>query len=129
MPLRFTTPSRTPPALVHDADAVAGLAAQVVVRPQDRLVRIEVGEDLLAVVGVVAERDDVDARREQLVGDLRRDPEPARGVLAVDDDERGGMAFAQRGQQVQQRVPTQRTDHVADEQDARGGVRHGHTVT
>ena len=58
---------------LHDADAVAGLAAQVVVGPQDRLVRVEVGEDLAPVVGVVAERDDVDAGGEQLVGDLRRD--------------------------------------------------------
>ena len=41
------------------------------------------------MVGVVAERDDVDAGGEQLVGDLRRDPEAAGDVLAVDDDEVG----------------------------------------
>ena len=73
---------------LDDAQAVPGLVAQVVVRAQDRVVLVEVAVDLAAVVGVVAERDDVDARGEQLVGDLRRDAEAAGGVLAVDDDER-----------------------------------------
>jgi hypothetical protein len=48
---------------------------------------VEVGPDLAVAVGVVAERDDVDAGGEQRVGLLRRDADPARGVLAVADDE------------------------------------------
>ena len=79
---------------------------------------VEVGVDLALAVGVVAERDHVDAGREQLVGDLRRDPEAAGGVLAVDDDEVGREALAQRRQQRQQRALADAADDVADEQDA-----------
>jgi len=111
--------------VLDDADAVPGLAAQVVVGPQDRLVAIEVAEDLTAVIGVVAQRDDVDARGEQLVCDLRRDAEAARRVLAVDDDEGRRVAVAQQRQQAQQGVPAKRADDVTDEQDARDGFRHG----
>ena len=81
---------------------------------------VEVGVDLAAVVGVVAERDRVDARREHLVGVLRRDPEAAGGVLAVDDDERRRVALAQDRQAVEQRAPAEAADDVADEQDPRG---------
>jgi hypothetical protein len=76
--------------------AVAGLAAQVVGRPQDPRLLVEVGVDLAVAVGVVAERDHVDAGGEQVVGQLRRDPEAAGDVLAVDDDERRLVALAQR---------------------------------
>jgi len=112
-------------ATLHDARAVAGLAAQVVVRAQDLRAIVEVAEDLAAMVGVVAERDDVGAGPEQHVGDLRRDAEAARGVLAVDDDERRIVALAQLGQQPQQRALADRSDDVADEQDGRGSLWHG----
>ena len=73
---------------LDDAAAVAGLRREVVRRPHDRgRLRVEVRVDLMAMVGVVAERDDVDAGGEQLVGDLRRDAQAAGGVLAVDHDE------------------------------------------
>ena len=87
MPLRFTTPRRTPVALDHHR-APPRLAAKEVGRSQDRLVAVQVGVDLPAMKGVIAERDHVDAGGEHLVGDLRRDPQPAGGVLAVDDHER-----------------------------------------
>src|SRR5215213_6334844 len=48
--------------------AASGLAAQEVRRPHDGVDPVEVGEDVVAVIGVVAERDDVDAGGEQLVG-------------------------------------------------------------
>ena len=105
-------------ALDH-AGAVPGLAAQEVGRPQDPRLAVQVGVDLAAVVGVVAERDRVDARREQLVGDLRRDPQAAGDVLAVDDHERRRVALAQDRQAVEQRVPADAADEVAHEQDAR----------
>ena len=118
LPLRFTTPRRTPSRSTMHAPR-PGLAAQEVGRAQDRACVVQIGVDLAAVVGVVAERDHVDAGREQLVGDLRRDPEAARGVLAVDDDERRGVALAQHRQAVEQRAPPDAADDVADEQDAR----------
>ena len=104
-----------------DRVAVAGLGAQVVGGPQDPRLVVEVGVDLAMAVGVVAERDHIDAGREQLVGDLRRDPEPAGDVLAVDDDERRVVALAQQRQHAQQRPATGRADQVAAEKDSRRG--------
>jgi hypothetical protein len=111
-------------AALHDARAVAGLGGQEVRGAQDPVVIVEVADDLGAVVGVVAQRDDVDAGREQLVGDLRRDPEPARYVLAVDDHERVAVRLAQPWQQREQGAAAQTPDQVADEQQGRGGSGH-----
>jgi len=110
---------------LHDGEAVARLRAEVVGRPQDPLLVVEVRVDLLAVIGVVTERDDVDARGEELVGDLRRDPEAAGDVLAVDHDEGRVVALAQRGEEPQQRPAAEPAHEVADEEDGRGRVRHG----
>jgi len=110
---------------VHDTGAVSRLVSQVVVGAQDLDVVVEIAVDLLAVIGVVAERNDVDAGGEELVGDLRRDPQPPGCVLAVDDDERRLVAFAQPGQQPEQRALAKRSDDVADEENARGLFRHG----
>jgi len=82
-----------PVALEHDA-AATGLPAEEVRRTDHSLVPVEVGIDLAAAVGVVAERDRVDARFEQLVGNLRRDAEAAGDVLGVDDDEGRREALA-----------------------------------
>jgi hypothetical protein len=60
----------------------------------------------------------------RLVGDLRRDAEP-RDVLGVDHDESRLVALDQPGQERQQRPAAEAADHVADEEDARGGVGHG----
>jgi hypothetical protein len=105
---------------------VAGLGGEVVRRAQDRVVLVEVAEDLAPLVGVVAERDDVHAGGEQLVGDLRGDPQAARGVLAVDHDEGRVVLGTQARQQGQQRPPPEPPDDVADEQD---GGRRGATAT
>jgi len=82
--------------LLDHAVAMAGLRAQVVGRPQNRLALVEVREDLGAAVGVVAERDHVNANFEEFVGDFRRDSKAAGDVLAVDDDEGWVVALADR---------------------------------
>jgi hypothetical protein len=56
---------------------------------------------------------------EQLVGELRRDPEAAGDVLAVDDDERRVVALAQCRQCAQQRASARRADEIAAEEDSR----------
>ena len=76
-------------AALDHAGAVPGLAAQEVGGPHDPGLGVEIGVDLAAVIGVVAERDRVDAGRKQLVGDLRGDSQAAGDVLAVDDHELG----------------------------------------
>src|SRR4051794_15929249 len=102
---------------LDDRHARAGVRAQVVVRAQQPRLAIEVGEDLAAVVGVVAQGDHVDAGAEQLVGGLRGDPHPARAVLAVDHDEGRLVALAQHRQQVQEDLSTRPADQVAHEKD------------
>ena len=111
--------------MLDDHPAAPGLRAQIVGRANDALLSVEVRVDLLAMVGVVAQRDDVDAGAEQLVGDLRRDAQAARDVLGVDHDEGRRVALDEPGQQGEQRAAAEAADHVADEEDARGRVGHG----
>jgi hypothetical protein len=54
---------------------------------------------------VVAERDHVGAGLEQLVGVLGRDPDAARGVLAVDDHEVGAQLTAEVAEHGPKRAP------------------------
>ena len=65
----------------------------------------------------------------QLVGLLGRDADPARGVLAVDDDEVRRELLAQRGQQLAQDPATRPPDHVADEKDGRDPGHTGKWMT
>jgi len=99
------------------ASAAAGLGAQEVGRAHDPRLALQVGVDLAAVVGVVAERDCVHASGEQLVGDLGSDPQAAGGVLRVDHHERRRVALAQDRQAVEQRAPADAADEIADEED------------
>ena len=71
--------------LFDHAGAVAGLAAEVVEGPHDPRLLVEVAVDLAVVIGVVAERDRVDASHEQLTCPLGGDPEASRHILGVDD--------------------------------------------
>ena len=105
---------------------MSGLAAQEVGRAQDPRLGVQIRVDLAAMVGVVAERDRVDSAREQLVGGLWRDPQPARDVLAVDHDEGRIEALAQQRQALEQRAPADAADEIADEQDA--GLDLSHTL-
>ncbi len=115
--------------MLDHAGAAAGLAAEEVGRPHDPFAAVQIRVDLTAVIGVVSERDRVDARGEHLLGVLRRDPQPPGGVLAVDDDERRLVALAEHGQAVQQRLASQAADDIADEQDPRrrGRLSLSHT--
>jgi len=112
-------------ALDH-ATAVTGLGGEEVGRAQDALLLVEVAIDLAAAVGVVAQRDDVDALAQERVGDLGRDAHAAGGVLGVDDHEGGRQTLAQDRQQAQQRASPEASDEIADEQDGgRGAGAHG----
>ena len=116
------TPRRTPSGPPNNAIPVPGLAGQEVRRPQDPLFLVQVRIDLAVAIGVVAERDHVDAGGQHLAGDLRGDTHAAGGVLAVDDHEIGGKPVAQIGQERQQRALPDPADHVAHEQDADGST-------
>ena len=59
---------------------------RIVGRADDAAVVLEDGDDLASLINMVAQRDAVDARRDQLLKDLRRSTEPARDVLGVGHD-------------------------------------------
>ena len=71
---------------------------------------------------MVAKRDHIHPGGEHLVCDLRSYPQAARGVLAVDHDERRLQPLGEDRQALQQRSAADAADHVAHEEDARGAV-------
>jgi hypothetical protein len=66
---------------------------------------------------VVAEGDDVGARAQQPVGELRRDPGAVGDVLAVDDAQIDVELLAQPGQSLVDRTATRRAEDVCEEND------------
>jgi hypothetical protein len=67
---------------------------------------------------VVAERDDVGARGEQPVGELRRDPRAVGDVLAVDDREVGAQLLAQPEQALLDGPPPGDAEDVGEEEES-----------
>jgi hypothetical protein len=80
---------------------------------------------------VVAERDHVGAGGEQALRQLRRDPDPVRGVLAVEDAERDAELLLQLRQALLDGPPTGGTDDVPDEENSQrtGSSAAGRTDT
>ena len=104
----------------RDGQAAAGSLGGEVRRPDEPLAAGEVGDDLAPPPGVVPEREHVDARREQLVGELGRDPDAVGGVLAVGDAEVDVELLAQPRQPLLDRAETRAAVHVGDEEDSQG---------
>src|SRR5581483_8091306 len=76
----------------------------------------DVVERFFLVPDVIARRHDVDAEVEQLLADLARDPESARGVLGVGDDQVDLVVVDHRGDPRADAVATRLADDVADEE-------------
>ena len=87
----------------------------------DSVRRLQVRTDLGASKRVVSERDRVGAEPEDLVGEARRDADPVREVLAVDDARVDSELRAQRAQPVHERAPAGGAYDVGDEQDPQSG--------
>ncbi len=77
------TPSRT-------ASPRPGVRGDMFAGRSTRSLPLRYGREVLLPPRPVAERDDVGTAREQLVGELRGDAAPGRGVLAVHDAEVDG---------------------------------------
>ncbi len=71
---------------------------------------------------MVAERDRVRTPREELVGELRRDSDTVRDVLAVDDADVDVQLVAQRAQTFFDRAASRDADDICDEEDSQGSV-------
>jgi hypothetical protein len=66
---------------------------------------------------VVAERDHVGACGEDPRGELGRDPDAVRSVLAVDDAERDAELLLQPREEIVESAPSRRADDIPDEED------------
>jgi hypothetical protein len=69
---------------------------------------------------MVAKRDDVGARREQAVRELRRDPDAVGDVLAVQDAEVGLNLLAEAGQALLDCKPSRAADNVRNKENLQG---------
>jgi len=66
---------------------------------------------------VIAERDRVNATREQLVGELGRNPDSVRHVLAVRHAEVDVQLFPQRRQTLLERLASRCADDIGQKED------------
>src|SRR5213594_3624145 len=99
----------------HDA-AEARHSLGIVGGPQEPGLVLDVVDDLLLVPDVIAAREHVHTRREQLPRHVRRDAEPTRGVFRVGDDT-GHSAFADEPRHLPGHGLAPRlADDVADEE-------------
>jgi hypothetical protein len=88
--------------------------------PDYSLGPFEVRDDLPPAEDMVAERDDVRAGLEQPVGDLRRDADAVRCVLAVENAEVDRELFTQPGEPLLDGDPAGPADDVGDEENLQG---------
>ena len=88
--------------------------AGIVQGPQQPGLPLDIGERLPLVPAVVAQRQAVRPRVEQVLGGLLGDAEARGGVLRIDADEVEGQAPLQPGQVGGERVPSGLADHVAE---------------
>jgi len=109
--------SQPQPVRLDHGVAAPRAALGEVGRPHDAGLLVEVAVHLAVAVGVVAERDCVDAEREQLLRGLARDADSARGVLAVDDHEVGLVLLHQLREHGGERPAADPGDDVAYEQE------------
>ncbi len=113
---------RQPPAVGrrHGGKTSSRRAARHVGGADDSIRSVEVRPDLGAPEGMVAERDRICARRQQLFGQTRRDPDSVRGVLAVHDARVDLELRAERLQALRQSSPPGSPHDVGDEENAQG---------
>lgn len=70
---------------------------------------------------MVAARDDVDARRENLLSGFDRDARPAGGVLAIGDYEIQGVLVTEFGDEFLDCAPSGLANDIADEKQFHAG--------
>jgi len=107
---------------LDDGVAAPGILGREVRRSHDPLLGAEKGIGLAMPIGVVAERDHVDAGRKDLLRRLLGDSHAPRGVLAVRDDQVRHPLGPKLGHRRRQGLPAGPADDVPYEQEAhRGG--------
>ena len=114
--MTFMTSTRAPLRASTIAAPRPGVPGRIVGGAHQARLALDEHQRLALVEGVVAERDHIGARRQQLVADRLGDAEAAGRVLAVDDDEIELPGVAQAGQAVRDRVAAGAADDVAEEE-------------
>ena len=104
-------------ASLADGDAAARRAGRKIDRPDHARLPFDEDQGLALVPGVVAERDDVRAGVQDVVGNRLGDAEAARRVLAIDHDEVEPPAFAQGGKLLRDHIAAWSADDIAEEKE------------
>src|SRR5437870_279993 len=86
-------------------------------RAKDRSPVVEASKHLALVPDVVAAGQDVDSQVEQVVGDLRGEPEPAGRVLAIRNHQVDRMVSPELGDQAGDRLTPRTPDDISNGQD------------
>ena len=106
--------------------AASGRAFRKIGGPDQARLALDEDERFALVERMVAERHRIRAGGDEIVANGFGDAKPARGILAVDDDEIERPAFSQFRQALKQRDAPRPADDVADEQHAhQGAARDG----
>ena len=124
-PIRLTTATRVPSRASTTVEPRPGLRGEVVGRPHDARLAIEIGAESPLVPGVVAERDAVDAAREDAIGEPVGDAGAVGGVLAVGDHEVELELLAQARHERLDRFASGPAEDVRDEQQPHRGRSYG----
>jgi hypothetical protein len=93
--------------------------------PDDAIGRLEVRADLGSPERMVPECDRVGAHPEELIRESRRDADPVRGVLAVDDADVDLVLVTDRPQALLERPPPGGAYDIGDEEDSQGQDSRG----
>ena len=101
-----------------DGESVSGRPGARVRRTDDRFTSREVVPDSVAAIRVIAERDHVGPRGQQLVRELRSDACPVGDVLAVDDAEVGTELVAQARQAFFDGTPAGGAEDIREEEES-----------
>ncbi len=125
-PLEVDHAQLAPVGRLDHLAAAAGGAGRVVGGAQEaRVGRLEVWTDLALRPDVVAAREQVDLRRQDLVRGLGRDAQPVGGVLGVGHHQvRGEPGYEARDQPLHG-LPAGLSEDVAEEEDFHVGYRAG----
>jgi hypothetical protein len=104
-------------ARLHHDYSLAGQLLGVVRRPQEPLLPREIIVNLTLVPDMVAAGEDLDSVTEQLLSQLRRDPESARRIFAIGDGEVDLFRRDNLFQMPRDKIPPGRSKNVTNKKE------------
>ena len=95
-----------------------GVPGGIIDRTQQARLAVDEDQRLALVPRMVARGDDIGAGVDELLADRLGDAEAARRILAIDDDEIGGIARSELRQFGDHGLPARPSHHIAQKQNA-----------